>query len=77
MKTKTTFTFWKGVNNTEELNEYINLHGDCPESEIFITKCKGDDELIKKKGFIEEIPSYFNDNELNEMPKTLKKALNN
>ena len=71
-----TFTFWKGVYNKQELSEYVEKNGDCPESEMFLKKSKGDDELIKRFGFIESIPSDFDDEELEEIPKTLTEALN-
>lgn len=75
---KISFTFWKGVKNTEELRAYLETNGDLPECEMFKKKSAGDDERIKGLGFIE--PStcdddLFNDDLFNELPETLSEAL--
>ena len=69
------YTFWKGIKNELELTEYVNKKSDCPECEMFRIKSKGDDALIKGKGFIEKAPCDFDDKEWEDIPLTLKDAL--
>ena len=70
----TAFTFWKGVYSNEELSEYVNKTGDCPECEMFQRKEKGDNDLIKRFGIIAE--ENTDDDLAKEIPETLKDALN-
>ena len=69
------YTFWKGIKNKSELIEYVNKVGDCPEGEMFRIKLKGDNNLIKGKGFIEKAHCDFDDEEWEEIPLILKEVL--
>ena len=72
----TTFTYWQGVANFAELMAYMDTHnGDLPDCEMFAELSEGDEELIAGTGFIEEIPTDMDDEELSQIPRTLREAL--
>jgi len=69
------YTFYKGVKNYKELNDYIdrNETGDMPECESFRELMPGDHILIKDAGYI--ATESFDDEIYKQLPRTLKEAL--
>lgn len=68
------YTFYKGVFTQEQLSDYLVANGDLPECEMFKKRETGDDDKIKNAGII--IEENCDDELFNEIPDTLKDALN-
>ena len=67
------YTFYIGIRTNKELRDYIEKEDDMPECESFQELREGDEDLIKGKGYIAE--EDFDDELFNELPKTLKEAI--